>query len=454
MHFIVAKCNSTFPTTALEVTLRVSGGKTLRKTCFFGSLGPHLSIIILLGAWRGAKSVISQAEFEIWSRRHLGPQAVDPSNPAPLYCAGGSPDVAARNGWRSSDAIEPASDVLDFDFKARATAANLDGLVAVGVESIDDFDKAAIAIRFAGNGLVDVRDGGGYASDIRYPYSPGVWYSIGVSADIDNGTYDVEIGPCGEPRQKLIDDAAFRDDAPAANELGTWAVWSSQSASLEVSTPAWIPLGDCVPTTCASLGHECGQPSDGCGGFLDCGVCGSDTICDSGICVEGLMTTPASPGCVPDTCEGLYRVCGVTSDGCGGTLSCGTCGAGERCTSWGTCVAATSEPAAPTAPGAPACAPDTCDDLYRECGVTSDGCGGALSCGTCGAGENCTSWGSCVAAMSEPTSPSEPSAPTCTPNTCQSLGRECGDRLQRLRWLPELRRLCQRRVLLERRLCG
>jgi len=49
--------------------------------------------------------------------------------------------------------------------------------------------------------------------------------------------------------------------------------------------------------------------------------------------IEGIV-------CVPDTCVGLGYNCGSWSDGCGGTLSCGTCASGYTCTA-GTCVAVT-----------------------------------------------------------------------------------------------------------------
>jgi len=45
--------------------------------------------------------------------------------------------------------------------------------------------------------------------------------------------------------------------------------------------------------------------------------------------------------CVPDTCAGLGYSCGSLSDGCGGTLNCGTCASGYTCTA-GTCVADTT----------------------------------------------------------------------------------------------------------------
>ncbi len=377
----------------------------MRKDCSLGRLRAFIVIAFSLTACT-AGQIDGSVGDGAWDDGSDDEQTMPPL----LQCPGANPDVAARNGWRSSDASALTDGVLRFELKARPTASNLDGLVAVGAESIDDFDKAAIAVRFADDGLVDVRDGAFYASDMAYPYEPGVWYSIGIAADVDTQTYDVEIGPCGEPRETLIEDALFRDDTV---ELSTWAVWSSQTAALEVSTPAWIPAGGCVPATCESLGQECGQPGDGCGGTLNCGGCEGNELCDSGVCVEELMTTPPPPACVPDTCEGLGIECGVRSDGCGDYMACGGCQSGSSCNS-GVCV---QDPAT-SAPPPPACEPDTCDSLYRECGVASDGCGGALSCGSCGSGESCTSWGNCVANSSPP--------PACVPHTCQSLGRECG----------------------------
>jgi len=41
----------------------------------------------------------------------------------------------------------------------------------------------------------------------------------------------------------------------------------------------------CVPDTCVGLGYNCGSWSDGCGGTVDCGPCGSGYTCTAGICV-------------------------------------------------------------------------------------------------------------------------------------------------------------------------
>ena len=63
------------------------------------------------------------------------------------------------------------------------------------------------------------------------------------------------------------------------------------------SVPAYDIVGEeCVPTTCASLGHECGQPSDGCGSALSCGACGIGQTCSSGVCIDSPVPTPPPSG--------------------------------------------------------------------------------------------------------------------------------------------------------------
>jgi mannobiose 2-epimerase len=46
--------------------------------------------------------------------------------------------------------------------------------------------------------------------------------------------------------------------------------------------------------------------------------------------------------CVPKTCASLGAVCGSASDGCGGTLSCGTCPAGKTCNASNQCISTTN----------------------------------------------------------------------------------------------------------------
>jgi hypothetical protein len=120
----------------------------------------------------------------------------------------------------------------------------------------------------------------------------------------------------------------------------------------------YAPTCTCAPDTCGSKSYSCGTHPDGCGSSISCGTC------SSGTCVKGQCCTPA-------TCSSLGFSCGSHSDGCGGTINCGTCSSGP-CIS-GKC-----------------CLPATCSSLSFSCGSHSDGCGGTVTCGPCAPGDTCT----------------------------------------------------------------
>ena len=122
--------------------------------------------------------------------------------------------------------------------------------------------------------------------------------------------------------------------------------------------------------------NVCAEGSCSTTAILECGgVCGACTDFPNSFCDEGFCA------CVKDTCADLGVECGVTSDGCGGTLSCGSC---------------TALPNSFCDEGTCACAPDSCDSLGIECGPAVDGCEGELECGTCGGFEVCDPTGLCA----------------------------------------------------------
>ncbi len=83
---------------------------------------------------------------------------------------------------------------------------------------------------------------------------------------------------------------------------------------------------------------------------------------------------PPAPMCTKQTCNQISATCGTQSDGCGGSMNCGTCPMGQTCLN-NQCV--------------PACPPKTCNDLHAECGTIGDGCGGTIECGNCLLGLHC-----------------------------------------------------------------
>jgi hypothetical protein len=171
--------------------------------------------------------------------------------------------------------------------------------------------------------------------------------------------------------------------------------------------------GACQPTTCEALGKNCGQVADDCGGLLDCGTCADGSSC--GI-VTANVCTVLEDLCVPalpsDVCAG--KECGAEGDGCGGTVSCGTCPDGEACGigqafQCGTVLTGDDN-------NCPALITD-CAVAGVECGLTGNGCGGTLNCGTCPDGETCGLGGPGICGA----------PPTCDPATAEDVCVEqCG----------------------------
>jgi RHS repeat-associated protein len=92
------------------------------------------------------------------------------------------------------------------------------------------------------------------------------------------------------------------DYVPAPSSCGVGACTSQGT----ISCVGGVVVDSCVPGTPGS--------TDGCGG--------GDEDCD------GYVDEDC---CVPTTCAGQQANCGSVSDGCGGTLDCGTCSAPETC---------------------------------------------------------------------------------------------------------------------------
>lgn len=210
--------------------------------------------------------------------------------------------------------------------------------------------------------------------------------------------------------------------------------------------------GDCVPTTCATLGKECGVILDGCGGTKQCaaaGASGTAQDCATGqVCGGGGPNKCGTTMCVPKTCAQLGTDCGLVSDGCSGVLYCGVCPSGLTCGGGGDankcgCMPDNAAACAGKACGSrvnncgqavncgmcPAgktcglteanqcgCAAKTCSGLGITCGTAPDGCGGTLSCGNCTvAGQSCGGAGT----------PNQCGTGSCAPKTCQQLNA-CG----------------------------
>ncbi len=147
--------------------------------------------------------------------------------------------------------------------------------------------------------------------------------------------------------------------------------------------------GCCRQFTCEQIPGLCGTFVDACGQELVC-PCAEGLRCAAEAGQAGACVCDPRPG----TCEAGSE-CGVLADGCGGEATCGCAGelwcefqgrcAGDPshpCSADGHCGAD-----GPCSYARCACA--TCSEPYARCGSFDDGCGTTLACGGCGAGERC-----------------------------------------------------------------
>jgi len=132
------------------------------------------------------------------------------------------------------------------------------------------------------------------------------------------------------------------------------------------------PNDGCCPAGCdATTDRDC---SPTCGN----GVVEPGETCD-GTCPRSCDDADA---CTIDTLTGSPDTCNVACS----HSQISTCRAGDGCCPAGCSFATDSDCS---------CTPKTCQDLGLACGSASDGCGATLSCGTCGTGQSCVS-GQCV----------------------------------------------------------
>jgi hypothetical protein len=157
----------------------------------------------------------------------------------------------------------------------------------------------------------------------------------------------------------------------------------------------------CVPVTCSPNAQTqlCGTVNTGCGGTIHC-------TCTTGVCLGGVCTTEP-PECT--LVDGGAK-CGTVNNACGsGTLSCaGTCTGTTTCGADGTCTA---------------CTPPSCGS--KTCGSVSNGCGPSVSCGTCASSSETCYQGSCCT-PSTCTQILEAGTPDGGALGCESVSLGCG----------------------------
>jgi hypothetical protein len=161
--------------------------------------------------------------------------------------------------------------------------------------------------------------------------------------------------------------------------------------------------GACTPTTCAAQSATCGSLSDGCGGTLQCGscaagqTCASSHVCQAASACQGSVPAYTAGKCNATAAYGnaLYKCISQAAGVNGEPAGCGL--PGVYCSSIAPDNASwgTSAWQLVQRCDTSTCTPTTCAAQGKTCGSIGDGCGGTLSCGTCASGQTCSSSNTC-----------------------------------------------------------
>jgi hypothetical protein len=192
---------------------------------------------------------------------------------------------------------------------------------------------------------------------------------------------------CGDVQCGAVyDRCGARDCGHCASTFACWQGSCVPAASLHDA--------GCKPTSCDALGIACGVVDDDCGSLLDCGHCAAPAVCggaDGHHCAPPPVGPDGGPACTHVICsEQPPQGCGLQTDGCGGAVSCGVPG----CVGFGGPLATCGGSGVRFSCGTGAtCVPLTCAPFGYDCGQIADGCGGFAACGTCPAGRACGTGG-------------------------------------------------------------
>lgn len=226
--------------------------------------------------------------------------------------------------------ITPAqTSIFTAEFDATPNSASMDSLIGLSSTTgmiYGDYRDYGVIVRFAADGYIDARNGGGYSRDIAIQFVPGTQYHFRVVVDVPSHEYDVYVTEAGGSEQTLATDYAFRNEQNTITNIDNWGI-VTYTGSFYICD---FVLGGAAPSVCGDgncdAGEDCPADAVGC---TD-NVCYESPTCVSGCGQAEVAARQNDVGC------GLPSFC----DGAGSCVECidaGDCTGEEQC-SGGSCT--------------------------------------------------------------------------------------------------------------------
>jgi hypothetical protein len=134
--------------------------------------------------------------------------------------------ITSGPAWANSPIANQAG-AFRIQFDAVPSIAAMDGVTGLSSGAATDYTSLAVAVRFSTAGVIDARNGAGFAALSAIPYTAGTKYSFVLDVNIPAKTYSASVNGV-----TFAKDYAFRTEQAAVamlNSIGALAVTGSNT---------------------------------------------------------------------------------------------------------------------------------------------------------------------------------------------------------------------------------
>ena len=167
--------------------------------------------------------------------------------------------VTADDQWRNFPVpAQAGAFVASFDTIPSAAAVNT--VVGFSAEAADFWEDLAVYVRFGPTGIVDARDGSGFAAESVLNYQPGASYHVRMDVNLATKTYSATVTPSGGMPVVIARNYDFRTEQANVTQLSNLACLTLTGGTQQV---AHVDVQTLTVTTATNVWNNLPVPSQG-----------------------------------------------------------------------------------------------------------------------------------------------------------------------------------------------
>ncbi|QJE97067.1 chitobiase/beta-hexosaminidase C-terminal domain-containing protein [Luteolibacter luteus] len=140
----------------------------------------------------------------------------------------------ASEAW-TNVTIPAQSSNFTVRWSAIPDGSQIDGVTGLALGPVDNYPDLACIVRFAVNGVIDVRNGGAYQAQNTVTYVAGKIYRFELNVDLNAKTYSVTVTPDGASPVQIATNYKFRNEQATVATLDHFAIVALDGGSHTVS---------------------------------------------------------------------------------------------------------------------------------------------------------------------------------------------------------------------------